>query len=219
MPKTFPIKLEVEEIALGTVLRRLDEMHGVVKIDLGLSGPRKALPHPVAKNGNGATFEMQIVALLANGPQHISALCQATGRSKAKIYGTMHGLKKKKIVKSNGGGVYELTPKAMADLRGGGMQQAQPIASNAPALTAPVRHGPKGRAAPGSGNIVLRRVLAEGALPLGEIKTRAVAHGVSSKSMGGIVDRAKKSGFIKHNGTGYELTAKGMKIEVEAAHG
>ena len=36
MPKTFPIKLEVEEIALGTVLRKLHDMPGIVDLHLDL---------------------------------------------------------------------------------------------------------------------------------------------------------------------------------------
>jgi len=46
--------------------------------------------------------------------------------------------------------------------------------------------------------------------------------GMSPKSISGVLDRARKGGIIKKNGAGYELTAKGMKIEVpvvEAANG
>jgi hypothetical protein len=40
MPKTFPIMIEVEEIALGPVLRKLNEMPGIAKLhlDLGRGG-------------------------------------------------------------------------------------------------------------------------------------------------------------------------------------
>ena len=36
MPKTFPIMIEVEEIALGPVLRRLNDMPGIAKLHLDL---------------------------------------------------------------------------------------------------------------------------------------------------------------------------------------
>jgi Mn-dependent DtxR family transcriptional regulator len=46
---------------------------------------------------------------------------------------------------------------------------------------------------------------------------------MSSKSISGVLDRAKRDGLIKLNGDkAYELTAKGHKIELptaEAAHG
>ena len=40
MPKTFPIIIDVEEIALGTVLRKLNDMAGIAKLhlDLGRGG-------------------------------------------------------------------------------------------------------------------------------------------------------------------------------------
>ena len=39
---------------------------------------------------------------------------------------------------------------------------------------------------------------------------------MSPKSVSGVLDRAKRDGLIKKNGTGYELTAKGQKIEMGA---
>ena len=59
MPKTFPILLEVEEIALGTVLRKLNEMPGIVKLDLNLGhggegAGKKQLVKAAANNGERA---------------------------------------------------------------------------------------------------------------------------------------------------------------------
>ena len=34
MAKTFSVRLEIEEVALGTVLRKLHDMPGVAKLDL-----------------------------------------------------------------------------------------------------------------------------------------------------------------------------------------
>jgi Mn-dependent DtxR family transcriptional regulator len=38
--------------------------------------------------------------------------------------------------------------------------------------------------------------------------------GISPKGISGMLARAKRDGLIKKNGAGYELTAKGHKIEV-----
>jgi Mn-dependent DtxR family transcriptional regulator len=41
--------------------------------------------------------------------------------------------------------------------------------------------------------------------------------GVSPKGISGMLARAKRDGLIKKNGSGYELTAKGQKIEIGAS--
>ena len=73
MPKTFPIKIEVEEIALGTVLRRLNEMPGIAKLhlDLGHGGQgagAKQLEQYAATKRNGGNYEQIVVKLLLHGP-------------------------------------------------------------------------------------------------------------------------------------------------------
>lgn len=223
MPKTFPIKLEVEEIALGSVLRRLNEMAGIAKIDLDLGhGGRKPLADGRAKNGNGETLQAQLVAMLITGPKSVEEMSAAIGGKKARIYGAMHALKSRKAVRTNGKGVYHLSDKAMAELSGT-MPQAQTIAPRAPALPPPVKRGPKGRAVPGSGPIVLKGALINGPLPSSDLRASLANKGMSSKSISGVLDRAKRDRLVKLNGDkAYELTAKGQKIalpEAEAAHG
>jgi Mn-dependent DtxR family transcriptional regulator len=215
MPKTFPIRLEVEEIALGPVLRKLNEMPGIVKLDLDLGhggqGPgRKQLEHHAAEAGaqNGSR-EPIALKMLMQGPKHIREISAALGGQKSRAYGLMNSLQKKGLTKSIGKGMHELTQKAKSQF--GSVIQA------VPALPAPdIKHGPAGRAAPGSGNIVLRSILADGPKSPSEVRAQAAGLGVSPKSITGVMDRAKKAGLIKKNGTGYELTAKGQKIEMGA---
>ena len=49
MPKLFPLNLEVEEIAVGRVMRLLQKMDGVVKVNLDLDQPEGK---PNGKAGN-----------------------------------------------------------------------------------------------------------------------------------------------------------------------
>ena len=211
MPKTFPILLEVEEIALGTVLRKLNEMPGIVKLDLNLGhggeGPGKKQLVKAAAN-NGESGEQAVVKLLANGEMHIREIARQIGGSKARAYGATHQLRKKGITEPGvGKGTHRLTKKAMAQL--GRAVPALP----APALT----KGPGGRPTPGSGAIVLRTALQAGPLTPADLRTKLGESGVSPKSLSGVLLRAKRDGLIKKNGSGYELTAKGQKIETGAS--
>jgi len=216
MPKTFPIRLEVEEIALGPVLRKLNDMPGIVDLhlDLGHGGQgagRKQLEEAAAKVRNGGNVEQDVIKLLIDGPKHIKEISQTLGGKKPRAYGAVHQLKKKGLVEAGAEkGTHQLTHKARTQL---GVVQSLPS-------PAKVAHGPKGRATPGSGNIVLKSILSEGAKSPVEIRAQAQERGLSPKSISGVMDRAKRDGLIKKNGEGYELTAKGQKIEApaEAAH-
>lgn len=218
MPKTFPLRLEVEEIALGTVLRKLNEMPGIVKLNLDLgqggqgAGRKKLEEHAAAtlKNGNR---EPAVLKLLMSGPKHISDISAVLGGKKTRAYGLMNSLHKKGLTKAVGKGMHELTKKALAQL-GLTVQEVPQVALALPAPA--LKHGPGGRASPGSGNIVLKSILSEGPKSPADVRAKAAEKGISPKSISGVLDRARKNGLIKKNGQGYELTAKGQKIELRA---
>jgi hypothetical protein len=213
MPKTFPIMIEVEEIALGPVLRRLNDMPGIAKLHLDLghggqgAGKKQLEKHAAAKRGSNGDSQQAAVKLLMSGPKHIREISEAVGGAKTRAYGLMTQLRKQGLAEAAPGkAMHQLTKKAMAQLRGA-----------RPALPAPeIKHGPAGRAAPGSGNIVLRAALDGGPLTPSDLRERLAKQGMSPKSASGVLERAKKGGLIKKNGTGYELTAKGQKIELGA---
>lgn len=218
MPKTFPIMLEVEELLLGPVLRKLNDMPGIAKLhlDLGHGGQgagAKQLADKVAKVRNGGTAEQQVIKLLLEGPKHVRELSRAIGGAKSRAYGAVHQLRKKGLAEAGADkGVHQLTAKARAQL-GGALSLPAPEGAQ-------VEHGPAGRAKPGSGNIVLRAALDGGPLAPVDLRKRMAAQGMSPKSVSGVLARAKDGGLIRKNGTGYELTAKGQKIELQAvAHG
>ena len=215
MPKTFPIRLEVEEIALGTVLRKLNEMPGIcgLHLDLGQGGqgPGRKQLEEVAKEKRGETQPQKVLKALESGPKTTSELAAMLGGKKTSVYTVIYKLRALGLEESGGKALHQLTKKAKAQLG------ALPAALPAPGA---IRRGPSGRAAPGSSVTALRAVLADGPKSPGEVRKDIEAHGISPKSVSGVLERAKRSGMIKKNGSGYELTAKGQKIEIgEAAHG
>jgi hypothetical protein len=219
MAKTFPIRLEVEEIALGTVLRKLNEMPGIAKLDLDLghggegAGKEKLVKQAAQMRGESA--EQQVLKLLMPGEMDIKDISNAIGGAKARAYGATHILKKKGLVEAGSGkGMWRLTRKVAMQLNIGA------ATAKLPALPAPqVTHGPKGRATPGSGNIVLRAALDAGPVSPATLRQHLASNGMSPKSVTGVLARAKQAGLIKKNGHGYELTAKGQKIEGASANG
>ena len=95
MPKTFVIRLEVEEIALGSVLRKLNETAGIAKLDLDLGhggqGPGKEkLEAAAAAIRNGGNLEQVIVKFLLDGPKHINDISAFIGGAKSRAYGPTH---------------------------------------------------------------------------------------------------------------------------------
>jgi hypothetical protein len=203
MPRTFPIRIEVEEIALGPVLRRLHEMEGVAKLnlDLGPGGHKPAVPNT---QGNGA--QEKAIALLMTGPKHRNEISPVIGGAKSRLYNTINQLKKKKMIKAIDGGYYALADAAAHQLNG------QPRALPAPQV--PISKGPAGRAGP----MVLRAALDAGPVAPSDLRKHMAANGMSPKAVYGVLDRGKKAGLIKKNGSALcELTAKGRAME--AAHG
>jgi len=194
VPKTFPIRLEVEEFALGAVLRRLHEMQGIAKLDLDL-GTGGSKP---ATKGNGHGAQEQVVAALMDGPKHRDELSQIVGGSRTRIYGALHLLKGKRRIKALGRGTYGLT--------------AKPLALPAPVMA---KRGPKGRVIKNESQRALALSLTGGPLRPFQIAEFLANHGVSGKSLSGVLARGKRDGLIRKQGFAYVLTAKGREI----AHG
>lgn len=186
MAKEFPIRILVEEIALGAVLRKLNDMPGVVKLDLdfgeGGRGPGKEKLQQAAAELN-VLPEEAILKALANGPMKSRDLIRATGMKDHRVYYAIGKLG----LKRNSKGEYQA------------MAPSEP------------RRRSDGRAAPGRGPEIVRAALAASDTPLvrKELRDSLQAHGMSAKSVNGILDRAKRDGLIKLGKEGFTLTAKG----------
>jgi DNA-binding PadR family transcriptional regulator len=204
MPKLFCIKLDVEEIALGSVLNRLNDL------DLGTGGhgggAKQLAAQAASLRSSAKANEQAAVKLLMHGPKHIKQISAALGGNKTRAYGAMNTLRKKGLTEAAAGrGMHQLTALARAQL-----------GAALPALPPPA--GKRGRAARGSGNIVMRAALDAGPVSPGDLRKHMQSKGMSPKSVAGVLERAKKRGLIKRNGVGYELTAKGQKMEAGGAH-
>lgn len=196
MPKTFPIKIEVEEFALGAVLRRLHEMQGIAKLDLllGHGGDK-----PPAK-GNGHGPQDIVMEMLATGPKTRTELLAAL-RSKNQLYAAVNQLKKKHLIKRIGADAYALTETAAKRINGALL-----------ALPPPIKRGPKGRASPGSTMQAVIAILTQhGPARPNEIAAQLSEHGVSPKSLSGVLSRAIRDGIAKRTDGRYSVTAKATK--------
>jgi len=197
MAKTFSVKLEIEEIALGTVLRKLHDMPGIARLDLdfgegGKGAGKEKLQQAAAEMGTRP--EDAVLKALAGGPMKSRDLINATGLRDHRVYYAIGKLGLKK----NDQGFYQVE-----------------------ALPKPaVSRGPGGRAVAGAGPAVLRVALSSAGGPLQrkEITRILAGHGMSERSVSGVIDRAKRDGLIKGSKDGYVLTAKAEKMNGEA-HG
>jgi hypothetical protein len=203
MAKPFPVRLEVEELLLGPVLRKLHVIPGVTKVDVGMDGEgghggdRQKLEQQVAKLREKP--HEAIVKLLAQGPMKGSAIKQALKITDGKLYYAISALQS--VVRRNGKGEFYLAEKT-------------------PKLIVATKRGPTGRASPGQGNITLAAILssAGGPIKATQLKNDLGSHGMSVKSASGILQRAKEIGIVRSTAAGYVLTAKGSKLN-GATHG
>jgi hypothetical protein len=128
MPKLFSISIEVEEVAVGRVMRLLHNLEGVAKLDLDMGDTKpkpngSGKPHAgvgVPKKVFGITGRDFLIKLLAKGkPQQASALRQAfedDGRSPNSVHSIIFTYKGEGLVENTGDG-YVLTKKMKDRLR------------------------------------------------------------------------------------------------------
>jgi hypothetical protein len=131
VPKLFPIHIEVEELAVGRVMRVLNSLDGVAKLHLDLDrdkavkpngageprGPYKTRKQPVTLAETGD--ETVIKALFAKSPLTVPQLRDlfvAQGRSPKSISSVLHKLKQDGEVLISDDG-YMLTKKARDRMR------------------------------------------------------------------------------------------------------
>jgi hypothetical protein len=123
VPKTFPILIEVEEIAVGKVMRLLNKTAGVAKLHLnleqqshksnGVSAPRTRGKFEIS--GRAAVGDL----LYDKSPQRTAALRDAfaaQGRSPASINSVLNAMLQDKEI-SQGADGYALTKKMRDRLR------------------------------------------------------------------------------------------------------
>lgn len=127
MPKTFPILIDVEEIAVGRVMRMLNKLPGVAKLHLDLEGVGKSngagRTHSADRKPHGrfeVSGEEAILQALNGRPPMTSAQLagafEAQGRSPKSISSCLHKLRSEGLINSTHDG-YSLTKKSRDRLR------------------------------------------------------------------------------------------------------
>jgi hypothetical protein len=223
MSKLFPIILQVEEIAVGSVLRKLNEMPGVAKIDLNLGhggegAGKKALTEASSAIAAKGTIEKAIAnLLLSRGAMALKDITATLRANNSTVHNALTRMRKKGLTESYGRGIHRLTLTSRNIPEHG---LAPPLALPAPG-SRPVlkRVGKSHRVARGSGPILIKTALAAGPLGWAALRDKIEGGGLTHTSAGGAIGRAKRAGLIRKNGAGFVLTPKGQKINEELANG
>ncbi len=219
----FPIMLEVEETAVGTVLRHLKDMAGIAKLHLDLDNvakkkgaPRTAPPNPKqakeAKTEHRPRAKDVLIAALMSGPQTADQLRHAIAKHHFNIssmYPTIGELKAKGVVEMVTPGTYQLTAAALAQLD-------KPEPSQ---LAPPVRNGAEVKRQPmGAGQAFIVKVIRETTETTDGIITRTqlveicTAAGMTERAVDGTITRMKQAKLISTpEPAHYKLTAKAAK--------
>ena len=225
--KLMTITIKVEPPAFGPVILKLKEMPGIVGFDLDLSDSKATSGEPAALPQQQGNREEIITALLIKkgGPVNIDEMHQALtlggmgNGGRKSVYGVIHTLKRKGIVKGTGEkGTIELTAKARKSIKGHEDSAIRLL----PKPRANGKHPPGQRLQKNEGPMRLYRFIAKQDGPVGRqrIAEFLVSVGNSAKSMAGILDRGKQGGLLKSAGAGlYELTAKGKALATENTNG
>ncbi|HEX3412844.1 MAG TPA: hypothetical protein VHT00_14085 [Stellaceae bacterium] len=216
---TLPIRLEVEAEAVGPVMIALSKMPGIIKMKLEIGegpGPAAA-PRAAGGTGNGAREAiLELFKERKGGPLSLEEISAVIGGGKSRSYGAVHYLKKLHVLRNVDKGVYQFTAKAMA---AAGLTLALPAPAKKAKTAKPATTKAKaktkakpykaGRVTRGIARAELLLLLTQQPSSRGEIDEVLGKAGVATGSTGGVLERARRDGLVKLNGTHYELTAKG----------
>ena len=123
----FPINLQVEESALGTVLRFLKGLPGIAKMDLMLDdvagpkgGPRKQQRSNGDDHPDRPPIKTLIITALLNGPLHLDQLFKIgieNGFQEGSVSTALGALRKAGITESGGLAIHKLTAEALEKMK------------------------------------------------------------------------------------------------------
>lgn len=139
---TFPILIEVEDSALGSVLKLLHGYPGIAKLHLDLDavtaprGTRKGIPNAPRKQrgpGEPSSSDVTIAFLMKNGAQRNTTIGDELtkhGFAKTSSPSVLNTLKEKGIVQNVGNAMWDLTDEAKAKIGGAPKQALAAPSSN-----------------------------------------------------------------------------------------
>jgi hypothetical protein len=223
--KLMTIVVRVEPPAFGPVILKLKEMPGVVEFSFDGSDSKASREDNGSVAAPRANGEEIVTALLIKGPAHIRDVMRALAMSglsgtKPQAYGVMHQLRRKKVAKSTGNGVIELTERARKSIAGHEDTALRLLPR--PKGKAKKPNGETHRNPAGLGRKLFLTALLQGPARMAELKQRLEGGGVTNKSLSGIQARARRDGLAKLKDGLYDLTAKGKseaQAPEEVAHG
>lgn len=186
----FPVILHIEESRLGQVLRKVNGMEGVAKIDLDLNPQPKAAPQQRQQQRVGPSANDVIVKhLLDTGLQRFSEIERAL---KAHGFVPSSGMVKRLlnngIIESPSKGTYRLNKEAEKKLRA----QIASLSGDTPALPSPTPAKPRKNS-----RDAIRDVLADGPKNYEEIKKAYTENGRQTNGVYEAISFMRKKKIIR----------------------
>ena len=216
----FPIVIDVEEAKVGSVLRQLDAMPGVVTIHLRMAKQAllpqlqkveaKAQPSTslttvkatkkLVRAMGGRSVREIIAKALAKGSMHkniLAQLLQRNGLSPMSVHSALTKMGEDKLIERIGPGTYRLTKRGIARFL-----EDKPMHE--------VRGGgiKGGNNAKGLRSIILK-ALEEKSMDQPTLKDFLVSSGYASNNMYNMVPRMREEGLIRRVDDTYEITERG----------
>lgn len=221
MSKLFPIGIEVEEVAVGSVLRILNKTPGVAKLHLNLMNENPSeerdggtvlsnemasvLPRP--RPPREGSVQTVIAKMLSVAPCHNKVLREALKRNKFSETGLPSQLtvmKAKGYIQKMGPGLWRLTNRGKSYYSLG---EPSPVKQG--------RFGPAANNGSGVRGLVLK-TLSEKETLSSELKRILEKNEFSPKNLNGIVGKMRIEGLIHSAGGVYSITDQGRATFNEA---
>jgi len=231
----FPIVIDVEEAKVGSVLRQLDAMPGVVTIHLRMTKqallpqlqkleakaqpstaltPMRATKRMVRAMGGRSVREI-IARSLANGAMHkniLSQLLMRNGLSPVSVNSALTKMGEDKLVERVSPGTYRLTKKGIAkylnEKKLHEVHGGGRVVNNAKGLRKMILRALEGQSMDQNG-----------------VKNLVISNGYSANNMYNIVPKMREEGLIRRFDDMYEITEQGREALApepaaeEEAHG
>lgn len=223
MAKLFPIGIEVEEVAVGRVLRVLNNTPGVAKMHLNMlneapateeieavSEVRQVLP-PVRRAKENSS-QMVVAQVLKLTPAHNTILKEAlvrSGFSATSLPSLITKMRERGYVKRVGVGTWRITDKGV---RHYGLTETKEMPKKLLSKVGPATNNGSGvrklvLTALSSGSQVLAR----------DLRKLLEENEYSPKNMTGTVGKMREEGLVQSNGGVYSLTEQGIATLKEVA--
>jgi Mn-dependent DtxR family transcriptional regulator len=225
MAKLFPIGIEVEEIAVGKVLRILNSTPGVAKLHLNLMNESASAPTiesqnqeiqnvlPPVRQPKEGSSQMVAAEVLRVTPAHNNILREALkrkGYSEASLPALLTRMRALGFVKKVGVGTWRLTDKGSRHYFSAGTKQLPPRTSKG--------SGPATNNGYGVRKLVLTSLNNGAQLLARDLRRILEEHEYSPKNMTGTVSKMKQEGLVKTDSVGtYSLTEQGIATLNEIA--